>query len=291
MNILITGANGFLGSSILKEIDKKSNNVAILVREKSNIKKINNLLKNVVIYKFSELHQIDKLLSSFRPDVIIHTACCYDIGDASKEEIYSANYYYGKTIIESILKNEKKTYFLNAASSMPEELNLYTESKQKFSKYCLSMIGNKNLFFINVVIQFFYGKHDKKTSFVMNLIRACISGEKKFNLTSGKQKRDFVHIDDVISAYLVILKNLDILKNNSVIEIGSGESISIKDFSNMIKRLTLSEIFLDFNAIPLRMNEPNECVANIKFLKKLGWSPLYNVNDGIKLLIKEIPKD
>ena len=124
----------------------------------------------------------------------------------------------------------------------------------------------------------------------MKLVDACISNKSNFQLTSGIQKRDFIYIDDLVLAYTLVLKNIHSLEKINSLEIGSGKSISIKDFAELIKKLSKSNIQLDFNSIPLRKNEPMECIADINLITQLGWKPMYNLDHGINILIKKLER-
>ena len=281
MKILITGATGFLGDSLVKSLIGDTYNIAVMSRITSDISSLDRISKNISIFKFSGHEEINSIFTSFRPDIIIHTACCYDRNGASKEQIFEANYYLGKELVKSAMRLDKEIFFLNMATAMPKNLNLYTESKSIFSTYGQSKNNTSGLNFIDIYLQFFYGIEDKSSSFVMKLIDACLLNKSSFQLTSGVQKRDFIYIDDLLSALHLVLKKIHLFKEINFLEIGSGESITIKDFAELIKRLAKSNTKLDFSAVPLRDNEPMECIADINQLTDLGWRPMYNLNNGI----------
>ena len=285
MKILITGATGFLGSSLLASLKNSNHKCAALLRASSNKDSILKINNKCSLFEFKNYDEISTLIYGYQPDIILHTACCYDRNNASELEIYDANYFFGKELIEASLKTKKEVFFLNAASSMPENLNMYTKSKSMLSEYGKSHGSKENFNFLDICLQFFYGPRDKESSFVMHTIDSCLKNKEPIRLTDGNQKRDFIYIDDVISAYRVIIENIHIIGKYKSIDVGSGISTSIKKFCKLVKALTNSQVELDFGYYKLRKNEPLDCKADLKILKELGWKPSYNIEKGLKSII------
>jgi nucleoside-diphosphate-sugar epimerase len=107
-------------------------------------------------------------------------------------------------------------------------------------------------------------------------------------LTLGEQKRDFIYIDDVVSAYLMIMKKAIDFDNTFIeFDVGSGQSISIRSFVETVHRLTSSQTHLSFGAMPYRQGEVMHSEADISGLSALGWKCQYDVATGIKKVIDE----
>ena len=126
----------------------------------------------------------------------------------------------------------------------------------------------------------------KKSGFIANIINKCLYSNEDLLLTNGDQKRDFIHIEDAANAIITILDNLENSSLLNTYEIGSGLSLSIKDVVKLIHNLTNSRINLLFGAIPLRLNEPIDLVADNTNLKSLGWNSKKVFNDSIDEIIK-----
>ncbi len=109
------------------------------------------------------------------------------------------------------------------------------------------------------------------------------------DLTKGDQQRDFVYYQDVLSAYLHVIKNLDQLKDAfNEFEIGSGQCFPVKEIVNTIKKLTNNTTTqLNFGKVPLRKNEPMKLVADIGKLSILGWCPKTSLEEGLQEMIAE----
>jgi nucleoside-diphosphate-sugar epimerase len=89
----------------------------------------------------------------------------------------------------------------------------------------------------------------------------------------GEQTRDFVHVKDAVRANLLAMKS-DRVGKGEVVNIGAGKNISV----NKIAELIGGEI----EYIPARL-EPRHSLADISKAKELlGWSPLIEIEEGIK---------
>ena len=92
----------------------------------------------------------------------------------------------------------------------------------------------------------------------------------------GKQTRDFIHVDDLVNAFIKIIKSKSV---NKIYNLGSGKRTSIN---------TITKIFGGKKKfIPVRPGEPRNSVADIKKIKKeINWKPRISINQGIKKLLE-----
>ena len=129
-----------------------------------------------------------------------------------------------------------------------------------------------------------YGPGDDESKFTTYIINSCINNVPVIKLTPGEQKRDFIFIDDVVSAYHILLKNNE-MNAFEEFELGTGEAISIREFVEEVHSITQSRSKLDFSAYPYRENEIMESKANTKKLKANGWEPAITQTEGLKRVI------
>lgn len=96
---------------------------------------------------------------------------------------------------------------------------------------------------------------------------------------NGKQKRDFTFVGDIVEA-LFLLANKKTIKNE-IVNIGSGNTISINKLANLIGG---KKIF-----IPKRPGEPDITFGNINKINKiLGWKPKIDIKEGVKIMLKHL---
>ena len=111
------------------------------------------------------------------------------------------------------------------------------------------------------------------------------------DLSNGEQIRNFLYIDDLISAIIICIKNIKQLEYNSNIDITSDDNLSIKELANLIKVLTNSKSDLNFDKLSIDKREFRMVdFDNIK-IKRLGWKQKNSLITGIKNEIQEIKNE
>jgi nucleoside-diphosphate-sugar epimerase len=132
-----------------------------------------------------------------------------------------------------------------------------------------------------------YGPGDDPSKFTTWIVQSCIKNINKIELTPGEQKRDFVYIDDVVSAYnLLVEKCRQSGDGFQEFELGSGKAFSIREYVETAKRLTKADTELAFGSKAYREHELMHSEADIAKLVKLGWKSKYDLNAGLKKMIE-----
>ena len=99
--------------------------------------------------------------------------------------------------------------------------------------------------------------------------------------------RDFIYIDDVVSAYLTVITKKNLTEKwFTEYEVGSGDSITIRKFVETVHKISDSKTHLEFGAIPYRKGEVMNSQADVSALKALGWRCDVNLENGLKQTIK-----
>jgi CDP-paratose synthetase len=287
LNILITGAGGFLGSALARRLGEMNHQVSLLLRKSTRLYRLQNL-SAFRIGRCESDPEINEFISNACPDVVIHTACCYGRGGESPLQIIDSNIWFGMVLLKAIKSLEKKVSFINTGTVLSKDVSLYALTKIQFEELgsYISNASNQRLQFINLKLQHMYGPGDDASKFTSYVINSCKSHVPKLPLTLGEQKRDFIYIDDVVDAYVKILDNVTILNEQQQIELGSGTAPRIRDFVEIAHKLTSSKTELLFGQIPYRENDAMSMVANIDALKVLGWLPKFDIEAGIKKTIE-----
>lgn len=291
--ILLTGTTGFLGSRLLISLLANGYEVVAIKRSFSNTSKIKICLDNDKLHLFDiDLFDPIELFKKYSIDTIIHTATEYGRGETPVFKILEANLILPLRLAELGINNGVRcfintdSYFNKGNSSYSNLLN-YSLSKKSLLIW-LNQLSNK-LKIINVVLEHIYGPHDSDSKFVESLIQQiAIQKVPRVALTHGHQKRDFVYLDDVVSAYLKLVeygRNHDFLFKT--FELGTGQSTQIRDFAETIKTLSNSPTILGFGDIPYRADEIMTSSADISQLRELGWSPTISMQEGIGRVLSE----
>jgi nucleoside-diphosphate-sugar epimerase len=284
--ILITGGTGFLGSNLINELSKTKNlGIFILCRNKSNFDRIDK--KNTKKFKTLILENINlnKVFQKYKFDAVIHCATNYGLKKKSISEIIQPNLILPMRLLD-LSKIYKVNAFINTDSILNKNISNYSLSKHHFSEWL--KLFSKDFYCCNVKIEHFFGPKDDDTKFVISIIKSFLKKSKIINLTKGNQKRDFIYIDDVVSAIKKILfHSLKQKTGFEVFEVGSGSNVSIKNIVKLIKKLcNNTSTKLGFGKIPMRKNELLHVKLDLKNLFKLKWKSKYNLEDSLKKTIE-----
>jgi CDP-paratose synthetase len=279
MDIFISGASGYLGRHLVKSLSKK-HRVFALVRSTSLIGITAVPVENYIY--IDDVSALEDAFSKNNPDVVINTAALYGRKGESTLALVDANIEYPTRLLTLANKYNCKA-FIQTGTSLPDDISLYALTKNTFVK--LARLQTGTLKFINIELEHFYGPNDDVSKFISYVINQCINGN-DLSLTEGLQKRDFIYIDDVVSAYSIIIKNLGDFKQFETVPVGSGLSPTIKESVEIIHTLIKSSSKLKFGAVSMRENELMYSCADTSKLVNLGWNLRYSIEAGIKATVK-----
>ncbi len=288
LNILVTGGSGFLGSALAKALQGEGHRVDILVRSSSKLTRLKGAEHLLNIRRYQNQAELSALIREIEPNLVIHTACSYGRANETDLEIFEANFLLGVKILQSLVDSDMPISFINIGTVLPPSLSLYALCKHGFSQWgrAIALGRATNLRFLNVLLQHVYGPGDDPSKFTSHVIGACHTQEAVLRLTEGLQRRDLVYVEDVVSAFLALVRCHDKQGAYSEIEVGSGVAITVRDFAETVRRLTQSKTVLLFGDLPYRENEPMLCVADLSKMAELGWSPAFDLESGLKETIR-----
>jgi nucleoside-diphosphate-sugar epimerase len=278
--ILITGINGFLGSSLAKNL---INDFLIIGLEKS--RNNNFRIRDLDVKSYSlEFDNPESIFSEQKIDIIIHTATEYGKKGEDPVEIAKSNMIFPLQILDLAITN-KCDLFVNTDTILNRFTNYYALTKSHFQEWLY--LRSNEIKTINMRLEHFYGPGAGSQNFVIQMIEQMRRNEPSINLTLGEQKRDFIYIDDVVSAYKIILfKSEELNGKYNDVQVASMDTISIKELVHKIKDLTQSSSVLNFGAIKYRENELMTSESDNSLIKSLGWIPRVNLNEGLRRMVQ-----
>lgn len=274
--VLIIGINGFLGSRLAQQLSNQYKIVGLTRRNTNNIKD-----KECKIY-YRNSDTIETIFIENKIDIIIYVATVYGRKDEPLSSLIESNILLPIKAYELGLKYNA-SLFINTDShfSLANEqpyLNNYTMSKQQALEWLKKNINKCKI--VNMIIFHLYGPNDSPEKFVMTIIND-IKNKQKIKLTPGKQVRDFIYIDDVVSAFETVIKSRNKLLPFSQFEVGSGYPVTIESFVKQLKLILNRGVELDFGGLPYREQEIMYSVSNNRPLVELGWKPVTALEKGL----------
>ncbi len=283
--IIITGGCGFIGSSLTDFLIKKGYKIYIIDNFSNN--KIIKPNKKSKFYKI-DISNIDKINRIKGVHAIIHLAAIADILiSKDNEKEYFNNNLKGLQDVLNFCSNNKIKKFIFASSAsvygnkdktaVKEDQSLDPGHYYAYSK----LIGENMLKLYSKINKFdytilrFFNIYGPKSNAVISTFLAQKLQEKKITIFgNGKQRRDFLYIDDLCDAILKVFENKK--SNNETYNLGSGKSISINQLKNKLS-------YKNFINLEKRSDDIEVSIANISKIKKhLNWFPKISIEEGLK---------
>jgi nucleoside-diphosphate-sugar epimerase len=274
--LLITGASGFLGSALARFWAMRGHEVHLLARPSSSLARVAPVRDRVAVHTAATPGEAAAVVGAVAPDAVVHTACAYGRAGETPRQILEANVGLGVALLQAICEGERHVDFLSTGSVLEPGVSLYALSKHQFAGWGAQLAASAvgRLRFVDLKLQHMYGPGDDRTKFTTHVLHALHEGVPEL--------RDFIHIDDVVTAFDTVVAQAGRLRAFDAVDIGSGEAPSVREFVELVQRLTDAPTRLAFGAIPYRPSEAMRCVADTTRLRGLGWRPVHDLASGLQ---------
>lgn len=309
--ILITGASGYISWNLIRCLAEYKCEIIYFSR---NIEKAERQTSNT-IFEFIEASYQDEIAfqkAVKNVDIIYHLASQTSIYEAEKNPLidYEANVRPMQLLLEACRKEKICPIIIFSGTStqcgMPEILpvdenvtdrpitiydfhKLQTENWLKFYTRKGWVKG------VSVRLTNVYGPGPKKSSSdrgILNLmIKKALSGEELTIYGTGEYIRDYIYIDDVVSAFLTVPYKIDSLKGKHFV-LGIGEGITIHNAFELVselvslktgKKVVVRSIEPPFGLLQIEFRNFKGDVTTFSTLT--GWEPKIMLREGIELTI------
>ncbi|BAW31232.1 MAG TPA: SDR family oxidoreductase [Methanothermobacter sp.] len=300
-NVIVTGGLGFIGSHLTDRLLKDGNKVTVI--DNCSTGSINNLAmkdhENLKIIKGSitEL-DLEKIFQG--KDYIFHQAALASVEESIKDPIKCHRINATGTL--RILQAASKCNIikvLNASTSAvygnnpkipldenetPRPLSPYAASKVSAEFYCHVYkecygLDTVSLRYFNV----FGPRQNPKSEYaavIPRFIHAILSGENPIIYGDGNQTRDFIYVEDVVEANLLLAES----DFTGQINVATGKSVTINQLLELIGEICGIEIKAEYQ--DPRPGDIKDSRADISLLKSLGFKKLTSLKNGLEKTIK-----
>ena len=301
-NILITGADGFIGSHLTELLLKKGYNVRALAQYNSfnkwgwldSISCKKNL--EIVSGDIRDLHQCRQFTKNM--DTVFHLAALIAIpySYASPQSYIDTNITGTANICQASLDNGIKHLLQTSTSEVygtaqyvpiNEDHPLQPQSPYSASKIAADSIAlsfyNSYKLPVTIVRPFnTYGPRQSARAVIPTIITQIAGGIKRIKVGDLSPTRDFNYVSDTCDAFYAIARNKETIGH--AINIGSNFEISIRETLQMIKTIMVSNVeFItdDERLRPERSEVFRLWCDNTKLYKLTSYKPSINLHDGL----------
>jgi UDP-glucose 4-epimerase len=301
LKILITGGAGFIGSHLAEYFTNKKYEVFVLDNLKtgyqSNIPFIDN--KHFFENDVTNKQFVKELISKEQFDYVIHLAAVVSVVETIENPILSQSVNIEATlnILESnrlYNKNLKKFIFASSAAvygntkGLPKKVESFIdpESPYAIEKYAAEQytkLYNKLFNIPTTSLRFFniYGpRQDPSSPYsgVLSIMNDKFKSNDTFTFFgNGEQTRDFVYVKDLVQAVSLVINNDE--SNGKIYNLGNGNQISLLQIFSTFEKLYNKTINYRFSNP--RSGDIKHSYAQIEDLTSIGYTPKYNVEDGL----------
>lgn len=312
-NILVTGGAGFIGSTLSNFLSNK-NKVYVIddlsMGKESNLENNSNI--EFILGSVTDKELMTSVLKSHQFNYIYHFAAVASVADSVKRpwETHQINFESVLLLLELCRKYQNqlsRVVFSSSAAVYGDEPTLpkkeesiirpltpYAIDKFSAEQYVLTY---NNLYGVPTsAVRFFnvYGPNQNPNSpysgvisILVNCYKKLLAGkEAEFSLYGdGNQSRDFVYIEDVIQALLLVSNKKEALGKQ--FNVGTGEASSLNDLIETMNQLL--QVNLKISYKNEREGDIKYSLADIDRLKSLGYENHFSLSNGLdKYLKKEL---
>lgn len=227
--IIVTGGAGFIGSNIVKELNRRGEENILVVddlKDGQNYKNLRGLKFSDYVHKDDFLEDItDEVYDGFDIDAIFHEGACSDTMEYDVNYMMKTNYEYSKSLLDFCLAHRVPFFYASSASTYgggengftegdecEDALNPYAFSKLLFDRYVRTVIDDAQSQVVGLRYFNVYGPqehHKGKMASIFYQLYNQIKETGKAKLFrgydgygDGEQKRDFVYVGDVVKVNL-----------------------------------------------------------------------------------------
>ncbi len=316
--ILVTGGAGYIGSHCVLALLKAANEVVVFDNLSTGHKETVDTLGKVGKLHFVEgdlqnLSDISKVFDDFNIEAVVHFAAFSQVGESMKnpQKYYYNNVYGTLNLLNAMIEhNVKKIVFSSTAATYGEPE--YVPIDEKHPQNPINPYGNSKLMVEKIMDDYdrAYGlksvrlryfnvagadsmaligeNHSIETHLIPNILKSTFDKGRTFEMygddydtKDGTCVRDYINIEDLVSAHLAALKYLSDGGETNFFNLGTNDGNSVKEVFEACEHVTGQTI--PVKVMPRRPGDPAVLIADNKKAKKfLNWIPQKSLQESIK---------
>lgn len=316
--ILVTGGAGYIGSHCVLALLKAANEVVVFDNLSTGHKETVDTLGKVGKLHFVEgdlqnLSDISKVFDDFNIEAVVHFAAFSQVGESMKnpQKYYYNNVYGTLNLLNAMIEhNVKKIVFSSTAATYGEPE--YVPIDEKHPQNPINPYGNSKLMVEKIMDDYdrAYGlksvrlryfnvagadsmaligeNHSIETHLIPNILKSTFDKGRTFEMygddydtKDGTCVRDYINIEDLVSAHLAALIYLSDGGETNFFNLGTNDGNSVKEVFEACEHVTGQTI--PVKVMPRRPGDPAVLIADNKKAKKfLNWIPQKSLQESIK---------
>jgi ADP-L-glycero-D-manno-heptose 6-epimerase len=256
--ILVTGAAGFIGSNLIKNLNDRGYQDVVAIDDLTDGTKFRNFVDCQILDYWDKDDFLDKIKHQQRfsqpIQAIFHQGACATTTEWNGRFMLQNNYAYSQALLHYCLENAIPLIYASSAAvygdgkngfrealACEAPLNVYGYSKYLFDQYVRRHLPNAKAQVVGLRYFNVYGPREQHkgsmASVAFHLHKQLQTNDKvrlfvgSDGFGDGEQRRDFVHIDDVVKVNCWFLDNPT---KSGIFNVGTGRSQPFNDVANAV---------------------------------------------------------
>ncbi len=299
--VLVTGATGFIGAHLAQRLIGEGAHVSAFRRAGSHDQSASLSLRRDAAERTEvrtlgiDWHDADlrtygavsNAVRKIRPDLVFHLAAA-GVTDPflSPDAAIRANVYGTIHLLRAV--DGQAPVIVARTPGERDSLNVYAASKSAAWEFCKMYRRVYRWPIVGVMPFQTYGPGQPARALIPSAIAAALRGD-SFPMTHGQQERDWVHVDDVVEAFICLSRRLESTPAmvGETIEVGTGRAVSAREVVEMIYQMIEGPGRPLVGALPERPGEVARAVADADRVEQLvGWRARVSLEEGLRETIE-----
>ena len=294
----VTGASGFIGAAVVRQLLERGVQVAVLRRADSSQRRLNQYQNELLSIDCEDgrVRSIADAFKAFSPEIVFHLGWG-GVGSAFRNDARQQfdNLQFAVELAELSVESGV-VHWIGAGSQaeygpkqeqiresdLPQPTTLYGAAKLSTALMTerIALLGGINHSWLRIFST--YGPDDNPDWMLPALIRALLNGERPA-LTAGDQLWDYLHVDDASRAFIAVAD----AGVTGIFNLGSGVAVPLRKLIETIRDLIDPGLSLGFGEVSYRPDQVMRLHADISALSEMtGWTPVISLHDGLTELVR-----
>ncbi len=288
---VVTGAAGFIGSTLVKALHRRGVAVAGVDRRPSADPSVSVQVGDLTDPAFARSVVSE---GATRPEVVFHLAARTSVvqSQSDPEGVYQANVATTQSLLEACRRAGVPSFVLASTNavvgnspdpllsetSVLRPLTPYGATKAAAEMLCSAYASSYGMAAAAVRLTNVYGPGmSGKDSLIIRLFRAAVSGAAVKVYGDGQQVRDYVYVDDAVGGFLLAWDK----KHKGPLVIGGGKSVDVHEIHRIA--CSASGIAIKLESSPPVGGEMRAVRVDLSLARSLGYQPSHDLQSGLAL--------
>jgi UDP-glucose 4-epimerase len=292
--VFVTGATGFIGAAVAKELVFRGHSVAVMHRAKSSLNRLTPILDRVELIEASAISPVGWAVSvrNWKPDILIHLAWDGVAGQLRNDPVQGENVQSAVLLVQLAQLVDCKAWVglgsqaeygpVNRQVAEDHPLDPTTEygkSKVEACRLAADACQKAGLRFGWLRVFSTYGPDDGPHWMLPSLIERLLDRERP-SLTPCEQLWDYLFVDDAARAIVDVALDESV---GGIFNLGSGRAVPLREVVEQVRDLIDPSLPLGFGETPYRPDQVMLLQADISRLTAATrWTPSTSLLEGLR---------